>query len=70
MTFIFRKGVQKQVKWNETEQYMCKSDSIFPYLQRVTLFKWLLKFLSWQGLSEKWMMTVPKEKSPSFNFLP
>ena len=36
-----------QVKWNKTTQDMCKSDSIFPYLQGSTLFKWLLKLLSW-----------------------
>ena len=36
-----------QVYWNEIKRDMCKSDSIFPDLQRGTLFKWLLKFISW-----------------------
>ena len=45
-------------------------DCIFPQLQFGTLFKWLLKFISWQGLSRKWLITVPKEKSPLFNFIP
>ena len=64
------KSEQKQIKWNDTKQDISKSDSIFPYLQRRMLFKWLLKFISWQGLSQKWMIAVPKEKSTSFNFLP
>ena len=25
---------------------MCKSDKIFPYLQSITAFEWLLKFIS------------------------
>ena len=49
---------------------MCKSESIFPYLQRGTLFKWLLKFISPQGSCEKWMIWVSKEKYPAFNFIP
>ena len=31
---------------------MCKSDSIFPYLQRGTLLKWLLRSISWWDLSK------------------
>ena len=54
----------KQVTWNRTKQYICKSNSIFPYLQSSTLFKWVLKFISWYGLSQKWMTTVGKEKCP------
>ena len=47
-TFQFHcKSEHKQVKWNKITCEMCKSDSIFPYLQRSTLFKWLLKFISW-----------------------
>ena len=49
---------------------MCKSDNIFPYLQSSALFKWLLKFISWKGLSKKWMVTLSKEKCTSFNFIP
>ena len=37
---------------------MCKSDSIFPCLQSSALFTWLLKFISWWVLSQKWMITV------------
>ena len=48
---------------------MCKSDSFFPYLQSSTLFKWLLKFISWLVLSKKWMVTVPEEECLSFNFI-
>ena len=53
MTFIIGtfqshcKSKHNQVKWNKITQDMCKSDSIFPYLQSSTLFKWLLKFISW-----------------------
>ena len=49
---------------------MCKSDSIFPYLESTTLFKWLLKFISWSGSCQKLMVAVPKGKCPSFNFIP
>ena len=59
------KSEHKQVKWDEIKQNMCKFDSIFRCLQLSTLFK----FISWQGLSQKWMITAPKEKSPSFNFI-
>ena len=37
----------RQVKWNKIKHVMCKTDSIFPYLQISTLFKWFLKFISW-----------------------
>ena len=39
MTFIigsfqfYSKSERKQVKWNKITSEMCKSDSIFPYLQ-------------------------------------
>ena len=36
-----------QVKWIKISWDMCKSGSIFPYLQGSTLFKWFLKFISW-----------------------
>ena len=49
---------------------MCKSDSSFPYLQSSALLKWLLKFISWSGLSKKWMIIVPEEKCTLFNFIP
>ena len=71
MPFIFDiffqihcKSEHKQVTWNRTKQYICKSNSIFPYLQSSTLLKWVLKFISWYGLSQKWMTTVGKEKCP------
>ena len=41
---FYCKCEHKQIKWNEIKQDMCKCDSIFPYLQRHTLFKWLMKF--------------------------
>ena len=47
---------------------MRKSDNIFPYLQSSILLKGFLKFISWSGLPQKVMITVLKEKSPSFNF--
>ena len=34
----------------------------FPYLQRSTLFKWLSKFISWESLSQKWIITVAEKK--------
>ena len=39
---------------------MCKS-----------VFEGLSKFISWQGLSQTWIVTVPvsKEKCSSFNFI-
>ena len=64
------KSEHKQVKWNEIKRDICKCDSIFLYLQRGTLFKLLLKFISWQSLYEKWVITVPKEKCSSLNFIP
>ena len=51
MTFIigifqfYYKSEHKQVKKNKIKQDMCKSDSIIPYLQVSTLFKWLLKLI-------------------------
>ena len=51
MTFIIGtfkshcKCEHNQVKWNKITQDMCKSDSIFPYLQDSTQFKWHLKFI-------------------------
>ena len=75
MTFIIGifqfhyKSEHKQVNWNGIKQDICKSDSTFPYLQRGTLFKRLLEFISWQSLSQKWMITVSNENSPSFNFI-
>ena len=68
MTFIIGifqlhcKSKPKQVKGNEIKVGMCKSAS-------ATLFNWLLKTIFWQGLLQKWMLAVPKEKSPSFNFI-
>ena len=59
--FIFHcKNERKQVKWNEIKRDMCKSSSIFPYFQLGTLFG---------TLSQNWIITVAKEKSPSFNFI-
>ena len=52
MTFIsgifqfYCKSEHKQAKWNKTKWEMCKSDKIFPYLQSITAFEWLLKFIS------------------------
>ena len=59
------KSEQKQVKWNEIKQNMCKYDSTCSYLQSSKLFKWLLRCISWQGLPQNWMITVPDEKSSS-----
>ena len=59
MTFmigIFKfhcKSEHEQVMWNIIKQGMCKSDSIFLYLQCSTLFNRLLKSLSWYGLCQK-----------------
>ena len=33
------KSEHKQVKWHQIKWDMCKSDSVFPYLQSSTLFK-------------------------------
>ena len=63
------KAQHREVKGNKIRWEMCKSGSIFPYLKSSTLFKWLLKFISWYCLSKKWMVTVPEEKCPSFNFI-
>ena len=48
---------------------MCESDSVSPQLQTSALFKWVLKFICWQGFSKKWMITVVVEKFPPFNFI-
>ena len=67
MTFIIGifqfncKSERKIVKKNEIKQDMCK---FFPYLQRVALFIWLFEFVSWQSLSQTWVITVSKEKLP------
>ena len=53
MTFVigsfqfYSKSEHKQIKWYKIKREMCKSDSIFAYLQSSTLFKWLLKYISW-----------------------
>ena len=39
------KSEHKQGKWNKIKRDMCKSDSIFPYLQIITLFEWHVKFI-------------------------
>ena len=65
---FYSKSEHKQVKWNKITWEICKSDSIFPYLQSSTLFNLLLKFISW-SLSKKWMITFTKENCPSFNFI-
>ena len=76
MTFIIGifpflyKSEHKQLKWNKIKLDTCKSESIFTFLQISALFKWLLKFVAWWGLSRKWMITVPKEKCPSDNLIP
>ena len=43
---LHSKSELKQVKVSKIKQDMYKSDSIFPYLQSVTLFKGFLKFIS------------------------
>ena len=46
--FLFHcKSEHKQVKESEIKQELCKSDGIFPYLERGSLFEWILKFSSW-----------------------
>ena len=61
-TFQFHfKSDHKQIKWNRITWEMCKSDSLFPYWQSRSLFKCLLKFISWEGLSKKRMITVTEE---------
>ena len=41
------KSEHKKVKGNEIKGDMHKSDSAFTYLQRATIFKWILKFIFW-----------------------
>ena len=55
----------KRKKWD-----MCKFDCIFPYSQSIMPFQWLLKFISWEDLSKKWMIAVLEEQFPSFTFIP
>ena len=38
----------KQVKWNKIKQDICKSDILFPNLQSIIVFEWLLRFISWK----------------------
>ena len=47
---------------------ICKSENIFHNLQYITIFEWLLKFISWWGLSQI-RITVAEEKCSSFNFI-
>ena len=44
------------------KQDMCKPDSILPNFQGIMLFEWLLKFVCWPGLSQKWIIAAPVEK--------
>ena len=68
-TFQFHcKSEYKQVKQNKITRDMCNSGSIFSYLQSGTLFRWIFKFISWKGLSKKWMIMVPEQQCPSFIF--
>ena len=58
-------------KWAQTKikikQYMCKSVNTFPCLQSRTLFKWLLKFISWiSGNSSKGRMSIASFHSAIF----
>ena len=64
------KSKSKQIKWIKIKVDMCKSDRMFLYLQSSILFKWTLKFISWESLSQKWMIAVSKETCSSFNFIP
>ena len=41
-----QRKTRKQVKWNRIKQDTCKSDSIFLYFEIITLFQWLLEFIS------------------------
>ena len=52
----------KQLKSNQIKQDMCKCDSMFPNLESSTIFTWLLKFISWSGLSQRRIITVPEGK--------
>ena len=48
VTFHFHCKIEhKQVKKNKNTRDMCISEGIFPYLEGSTLFKWVLKFISW-----------------------
>ena len=63
----FCKRKQKQVKW-KIKQGMTKSPKIFSYLLSIAVFQWLLKFISWWGLIQKWIITVLEKKWPSLDF--
>ena len=67
---FYSKSEHKYVKGFEIKGVVYKSDSFFSYLQRGTLFIRLLKFIFWKTLLQKWMIAVPREKSPLFNFIP
>ena len=75
MTFIIgtfqihSKNERKQVKRSKDHMGDVQTVSFF-YLQSGTLFKWLFKFISWYGLSQKRMITVPGKKCPSFDVIP
>ena len=62
-------------KWPQTNSMikikhgLGKSDSIFPSLLSITVFQWLLEIISWQGLSQKWIITALEEKHSSFTFI-
>ena len=47
---------------------MRRSDTIFHYLQSSTLFKWLLKFISWLSFSQNvkgnWAHLAEKNSKP------
>ena len=51
------------------KQDMCKPDSILPNFQGIMVFEWLLKFVCWPSLSQKWIIAAPVEKCPSFNLI-
>ena len=44
---ISRNIDHKQLKWKKIKQDMYISESIFPNLQSITVFEWLLKLISW-----------------------
>ena len=64
MTFIVSicqvhcKSEHKQVKWNKIKRDILESDSIFPYLQSITVFQWLSKLIN----NKNKIITVPEEK--------
>ena len=46
---------------------MFKSDNSFSNLQSVRMFEWLMRYISWYVLSQKWTKTVLEERNSSFN---